>query len=35
MTQIQIGSYLGLSVVHIDQVLRSLRGGRIISVETE
>jgi CRP/FNR family transcriptional regulator, anaerobic regulatory protein len=33
LTQIQIGNYLGLTVVHINRVLRSLRDDRIINLE--
>jgi CRP/FNR family transcriptional regulator, anaerobic regulatory protein len=33
LTQIQIGQYLGLTVVHINRVLRSLRADRIVSLE--
>ena len=33
MTQVQIGQYLGLTVVHINRVLRSLRADRIVSLE--
>ena len=33
LTQVQIGSYLGLTVVHINRVLRSLREDRIVQVE--
>jgi CRP/FNR family transcriptional regulator len=33
LTQTQIGSYLGLTVVHVNRVLRSLRDERIIQVE--
>jgi CRP/FNR family transcriptional regulator len=33
LTQIQIGAYLGLTVAHINRVLRSLRSERIASLE--
>jgi CRP/FNR family transcriptional regulator, anaerobic regulatory protein len=33
LTQLQIGSYLGLTVVHINRVLRSLREERVAHVE--
>jgi len=33
LTQAQIGQYLGLTVVHINRVLRSLRTDRIVSLE--
>lgn len=33
LTQVQIGSYLGLTVVHINRVLRSLREEQIAQVE--
>jgi CRP/FNR family transcriptional regulator len=33
LTQTQIGSYLGLTVAHVNRVLRSLREDRIVSVE--
>lgn len=33
LTQIQIGDYLGLSVVHVNRVLRSLRDERIVQLE--
>lgn len=33
LTQGQIGSYLGLTVVHINRVLRSLRAERIVDLE--
>jgi CRP/FNR family transcriptional regulator, anaerobic regulatory protein len=33
LTQVQIGSYLGLTVVHINRVLRSLREERVAHVE--
>jgi CRP/FNR family transcriptional regulator, anaerobic regulatory protein len=33
LTQGQIGSYLGLTVVHVNRVLRSLRAERIVHVE--
>jgi len=33
MTRVQIGQYLGLTVVHINRVLRSLRADRIVSLE--
>jgi CRP-like cAMP-binding protein len=33
MTQVQIGHYLGLTVVHINRVLRSLRDERILNLE--
>jgi CRP/FNR family transcriptional regulator, anaerobic regulatory protein len=33
LTQVQIGSYLGLTVVHVNRVLRSLREERIVQVE--
>jgi DNA-binding transcriptional regulator LsrR (DeoR family) len=32
-TQVQIGNYLGLTVVHINRVLRSLRDERIVDLE--
>ena len=33
MTQTQIGNYLGLTVVHINRVLRALRQARIVTLE--
>jgi len=33
LTQPQIGSYLGLTVVHVNRVLRSLRAERIVQIE--
>jgi CRP-like cAMP-binding protein len=33
LTQVQIGNYLGLTVVHINRVLRSLREARIVNLE--
>jgi CRP/FNR family transcriptional regulator, anaerobic regulatory protein len=33
LTQIQIGAYLGLTVAHVNRVLRSLRDERILNVE--
>lgn len=33
LTQGQIGNYLGLTVVHINRVLRSLRAERIVDLE--
>jgi CRP-like cAMP-binding protein len=33
LTQVQIGSYLGLTVVHVNRVLRSLREERIVQME--
>jgi CRP/FNR family transcriptional regulator, anaerobic regulatory protein len=33
LTQMQIGNYLGLTVVHINRVLRSLRDERIVDLE--
>jgi len=33
LTQAQIGQYLGLTVVHINRVLRSLHADRIVSLE--
>ena len=33
LTQAQIGNYLGLTVVHINRVLRSLRAEQIVNVE--
>jgi CRP/FNR family transcriptional regulator len=33
LTQVQIGNYLGLTVVHVNRVLRSLRAERIASLE--
>ena len=33
LTQIQIGSYLGLTVAHVNRVLRSLRDERIVNLE--
>jgi len=33
LTQLQIGSYLGLTVVHVNRVLRSLRDERIAQME--
>jgi CRP/FNR family transcriptional regulator len=33
LTQVQIGHYLGLTVVHINRVLRSLREARIVNLE--
>jgi CRP/FNR family transcriptional regulator len=33
LTQTQIGDYLGLSTVHVNRVLRSLRDDRVISLE--
>ena len=33
LTQTQIGDYLGLSAVHVNRVLRSLRDERVINLE--
>ena len=33
LTQVQIGNYLGLTVVHINRVLRSLRAERVVALE--
>jgi len=33
LTQIQIGAYLGLTVAHVNRVLRSLRDERIVQLE--
>jgi CRP/FNR family transcriptional regulator, anaerobic regulatory protein len=33
LTQIQIGAYLGLTVAHVNRVLRSLRDDRIVNLE--
>jgi CRP-like cAMP-binding protein len=33
LTQVQIGCYLGLTVVHVNRVLRSLRDERIVHLE--
>jgi Crp-like helix-turn-helix domain len=33
LSQIQIGHYLGLTMVHINRVLRSLREARIVNLE--
>ena len=33
LTQIQIGNYLGLTVVHVNRVLRSLRDEQIVHME--
>jgi CRP/FNR family transcriptional regulator len=33
LTQIQIGSYLGLTVAHVNRMLRSLRDERIVNLE--
>jgi CRP-like cAMP-binding protein len=33
LTQMQIGSYLGLTVVHVNRVLRCLREERIVQLE--
>jgi CRP-like cAMP-binding protein len=33
LTQIQIGAYLGLTVAHINRVLRSLRDDQIVNLE--
>src|SRR5262249_19065598 len=33
LTQLQIGNYLGLTEVHVNRVLRSLRDGRTIEME--
>jgi hypothetical protein len=33
MTQTQIGDYLGLTVVHINRVLRALRHAQIVTLE--
>ena len=33
LSQVQIGDYLGLTVVHINRVLRSLRSERIVDLE--
>jgi CRP/FNR family transcriptional regulator, anaerobic regulatory protein len=33
LTQVQIGNYLGLTVVHINRVLRSLRAERVVGLE--
>jgi CRP-like cAMP-binding protein len=35
LTQLQIGSYLGLTVVHVNRVLRSLRDERIVQLEKQ
>ena len=33
LSQVQIGNYLGLTVVHINRVLRSLRSERIVDLD--
>lgn len=33
LTQQQIGSYLGLTIVHVNRVLKSLRDDRVVSME--
>jgi CRP/FNR family transcriptional regulator len=33
LTQVQIGSYLGLTVAHVNRILRSLRDERIVNLE--
>jgi CRP/FNR family transcriptional regulator, anaerobic regulatory protein len=33
LTQVQIGNYLGLTVVHTNRVLRSLRAERVVGLE--
>jgi CRP/FNR family transcriptional regulator len=33
LTQIQIGNYLGLTVVHVNRLLRALRDARIVTLE--
>lgn len=33
LTQSQIGRYLGLTVVHINRILRSLRAQRVVYLE--
>jgi DNA-binding transcriptional regulator LsrR (DeoR family) len=33
LTQVQIGNYLGLTVVHTNRVLGTLRGERIVELE--
>jgi CRP/FNR family transcriptional regulator len=33
LTQIQIGAYLGLTVAHVNRVLRTLRDERVVSLE--
>jgi DNA-binding transcriptional regulator LsrR (DeoR family) len=33
LTQVQIGQYLGLTVVHVNRVLQSLRAERILDLE--
>jgi hypothetical protein len=33
LTQVKIGYYLGLTVVHINRLLRSLREARIVNLE--
>ena len=33
LTQVQMGSYLGLTVVHINRVLKSLRNDQIAQME--
>jgi hypothetical protein len=33
LTQVQIGQYLGLTVVHVNRILQSLRAERILELE--
>jgi CRP-like cAMP-binding protein len=33
LTQVQIGQYLGLTMVHVNRVLRALRDERIVNLE--
>lgn len=33
LTQVQVGQYLGLTVVHVNRVLQSLRAERILDLE--
>ena len=33
LTQIQMGNYLGLTVVHINRIVRSLRDEQIVNLE--
>jgi len=33
LTQLQIGNYLGLTVVHVNRILRALRDEQIVNLE--
>ena len=33
LTQLQIGNYLGLTVVHVNRILRALRDDQIVNLE--